>query len=73
MAQKLHPQARRLRMIIVTVPIMGATALVLYERLVLGKPQRTLPRPNKDEVPKEPETPPEGATGKVGGPGVRVL
>ncbi|KIK35253.1 hypothetical protein CY34DRAFT_812306 [Suillus luteus UH-Slu-Lm8-n1] len=48
MAQKLPPQARRLRTIIVTVPIMGATAYVLYERLVLGKPQRTLPR----EVPQ---------------------
>ncbi|KAG1740402.1 uncharacterized protein EDB91DRAFT_1222722 [Suillus paluster] len=44
MAQKLPPQARRLRTIIVTVPIMGATAYVLYERLVLGKPRRTLPR-----------------------------
>lgn len=73
MAQKLHPQARRLRTIIVTVPIMGATALVLYERLVLGKPQRTIPRPNKDGVPKESEIPAEGATGKVGGPRAPVL
>ncbi|KAJ8597690.1 hypothetical protein M405DRAFT_712208, partial [Rhizopogon salebrosus TDB-379] len=44
MAPKLPPQARRLRTIIITVPIMGATAYVLYERLVLGKPRRTLPR-----------------------------
>ncbi|KAH9931538.1 uncharacterized protein B0H18DRAFT_989852 [Fomitopsis serialis] len=66
MAPKLSPQARRLRTIIVTVPIMAATScectssamhvrslladvcplvtVVLYKRLVLGEPQRTLPR-----------------------------
>lgn len=71
MAQKLYPQARRLRTIIVTVPIMGATALVLYERLVLGKPQRTLPRPNRDEVPKEPEILAKAAE-KIGEPEPRV-
>ncbi|KAG6337018.1 hypothetical protein ID866_2078 [Astraeus odoratus] len=35
------------------VPIMGATALVLYQRLVLGKPQRTLPRPDGTTASKE--------------------
>ncbi|OCH90180.1 hypothetical protein OBBRIDRAFT_731287 [Obba rivulosa] len=40
----LSPQARRWRTIILTVPIIGATSLVLYERLVLGKPRRMLPR-----------------------------
>ncbi|KAH9834813.1 uncharacterized protein C8Q71DRAFT_126107 [Rhodofomes roseus] len=44
MAPKLSAQARRLRTIIVTVPIMAATSFVLYKRLVLGEPQRTLPR-----------------------------
>ncbi|EIM87223.1 uncharacterized protein STEHIDRAFT_130678 [Stereum hirsutum FP-91666 SS1] len=42
----LNADGRRLRMIIVSVPIMGATALVLYKRLVLGAPQRKL---NPDE------------------------
>ncbi|EIW79636.1 hypothetical protein CONPUDRAFT_166371 [Coniophora puteana RWD-64-598 SS2] len=55
MAQKLPPQAQRLRIIIVTVPIMGATAYVLYDRLVNEKPQRTLP----------PRTGPE-AHGRIG-------
>ncbi|KIM60501.1 hypothetical protein SCLCIDRAFT_123924 [Scleroderma citrinum Foug A] len=66
MAPKLHPQARRLRTIIVTVPIMGATALVLYERLALGKPQRTIPRSSRDEGSKERELLAEGVTEKVG-------
>ncbi|KAH9934107.1 hypothetical protein B0H21DRAFT_699394 [Amylocystis lapponica] len=52
MSSKLSPQARRWRTIIVAVPIMGATSrafltrstVVLYRRLVLGEPQRTLPR-----------------------------
>jgi len=43
--QKLSPQGRRLRIIILTVPIMAATSVVLYKRLVLGEPQRKLPRP----------------------------
>lgn len=42
----LNADGRRLRMIIVSVPIMGATALVLYKRLVLGERQRKL---NPDE------------------------
>ncbi|KAA1474579.1 hypothetical protein DENSPDRAFT_841184 [Dentipellis sp. KUC8613] len=41
----LSPQAQRLRTIMITVPIIAATSLVLYQRLVQGKPQRTLPRP----------------------------
>ncbi|KAI9567772.1 hypothetical protein HD554DRAFT_2173164 [Boletus coccyginus] len=53
MAAKLHPQAQRLRTVIVTIPIIGATAYVLYDRLVHGKPQRTLP-PRRNT---EPETP----------------
>ncbi|KAN0136912.1 hypothetical protein V8E53_005353 [Lactarius tabidus] len=43
--QKLSPQGQRLRVIILTVPIMAATSLVLYKRLVLGESQRQLPRP----------------------------
>jgi hypothetical protein len=43
--QKLSPQGQRLRIIILTVPIMAATSVVLYKRLVLGDPQRQLPRP----------------------------
>ncbi|KAF9497501.1 hypothetical protein BDN71DRAFT_1444662 [Pleurotus eryngii] len=39
---KLSPQARRWRTILVTVPIMVATSVVLYQRLVEGKPQRTI-------------------------------
>ncbi|KAF8843444.1 hypothetical protein BDN67DRAFT_889329, partial [Paxillus ammoniavirescens] len=50
MAPKLHPQAQRLRTIIVSVPVMGATAYVLYERLVLGKSQRKLPSPHSTEA-----------------------
>ncbi|KAF8558688.1 hypothetical protein OG21DRAFT_1504107 [Imleria badia] len=55
MAPKLHPQAQRLRTIIVTVPIIGATAYVLYERLVHGKPQRTLPPRQQDTPGKKTE------------------
>jgi len=46
MSSRLSPQARRLRTIIISAPIMGATAFVLYKRLILGEPQRTLPRPS---------------------------
>ncbi|KAI9429056.1 hypothetical protein H4582DRAFT_2090224 [Lactarius indigo] len=42
--QKLSPQGQRLRIIILTVPIMAATSVVLFKRLVLGEPQRKLPR-----------------------------
>ncbi|GJE93395.1 hypothetical protein PsYK624_095540 [Phanerochaete sordida] len=45
---QLSPQARRLQVIIVSAPIMGACAYVLYERLVQGKPRRTLPRDEPD-------------------------
>ncbi|KAF8816307.1 hypothetical protein BYT27DRAFT_7128009 [Phlegmacium glaucopus] len=45
MAQpKLSIEARRIRMIIVTLPIMAATSYVLYKRHVLGEPQRQLPK-----------------------------
>ncbi|KAI0708563.1 hypothetical protein C8Q76DRAFT_745066 [Earliella scabrosa] len=43
MSQKLPPQAQRWRTIIFTVPIIGVTSFVLYKRLVLGEPRRTLP------------------------------
>ncbi|PIL28870.1 hypothetical protein GSI_08916 [Ganoderma sinense ZZ0214-1] len=43
MAPKLTPQAQRWRTIIFTLPIMGVTSFVLYKRLVLGEPRRTLP------------------------------
>ncbi|KAF8509659.1 hypothetical protein BU17DRAFT_98751 [Hysterangium stoloniferum] len=40
--QKLSPDARRIRTIIVALPIAGVTAYVLYKRLVLGEQQRKL-------------------------------
>ncbi|KAL7284750.1 hypothetical protein PYCCODRAFT_1436799 [Trametes coccinea BRFM310] len=43
MSSKLSPQARRWRVIIFTLPIIGATSFVLYKRLILGEPRRTLP------------------------------
>ncbi|EJD01912.1 uncharacterized protein FOMMEDRAFT_157051 [Fomitiporia mediterranea MF3/22] len=52
MAPPLSLQAKRWRTIIVTLPIIGATSrkavfslskVVLYQRLVMGTPQRTLP------------------------------
>ncbi|KAI0315932.1 hypothetical protein OF83DRAFT_307380 [Amylostereum chailletii] len=49
MAAPLSPQSKRLRTIIVTLPIMAATSLVLYKRLVLGEPQKTVPRLNERE------------------------
>ncbi|KAH0831220.1 hypothetical protein J3R83DRAFT_13799, partial [Lanmaoa asiatica] len=66
MAQKLHPQAQRLRTMIVTVPIIGATAYVLYERLVHGKPQRTLPPRHSAEPSRQHEDTPGGSTEKAG-------
>ncbi|KAI0251889.1 hypothetical protein BJV78DRAFT_1207531 [Lactifluus subvellereus] len=47
MGTKLSPQGQRLRTIILTVPIIAATSVVLYKRLVLGEPQRKLPRPGE--------------------------
>jgi len=49
MATPLSPQARRLRTIIVTVPIIGATSFVLYKRLILGEPRRTVPHPSPEQ------------------------
>ncbi|TBU57924.1 hypothetical protein BD310DRAFT_879968 [Dichomitus squalens] len=43
MGSKLPPQAQRWRIIIFTLPIIGVTSFVLYKRLVLGEPRRTLP------------------------------
>ncbi|PCH36833.1 hypothetical protein WOLCODRAFT_157525 [Wolfiporia cocos MD-104 SS10] len=40
----LTPQARRVRTIMVTIPIIFVTSFVLYKRLVLGEPRRMLPR-----------------------------
>ncbi|KAI0292871.1 hypothetical protein BC826DRAFT_1105277 [Russula brevipes] len=51
--QKLSPQGQRLRTIIVTVPIMAATSVVLYKRLVLGEPQRKLPRPGERDTDRK--------------------
>ncbi|TDL27810.1 hypothetical protein BD410DRAFT_781714 [Rickenella mellea] len=42
--QKLSADGRRLRIIIVTLPIVVATSMVLYRRLVLGEEQRRIPR-----------------------------
>ncbi|KAI0329818.1 hypothetical protein GY45DRAFT_1252079 [Cubamyces sp. BRFM 1775] len=43
MSSQLSPQARRWRVIIFTLPIIGATSFVLYKRLILGEPRRRLP------------------------------
>ncbi|KIJ28573.1 hypothetical protein M422DRAFT_260402 [Sphaerobolus stellatus SS14] len=44
-SQKLSPDARRIRTIIVALPIAAVTAYVLYKRLVLEEPQRKLAGP----------------------------
>ncbi|KAF8958992.1 hypothetical protein BDZ97DRAFT_1430978 [Flammula alnicola] len=41
---KLSLEARRIRMIIVSLPILVASSFVLYKRLYLGEEQRRLPR-----------------------------
>ncbi|KAN0111675.1 hypothetical protein V8E52_008236 [Russula decolorans] len=51
--QKLSPQGQRLRTVILTVPIMVATSVVLYKRLVLGEPQRNLPRPGERDADRK--------------------
>jgi len=51
--QKLSPQGQRLRTIILAVPIMAATSVVLYKRLVLGEPQRKLPRPGDRDADRK--------------------
>ncbi|TFK75561.1 hypothetical protein BDN72DRAFT_831837, partial [Pluteus cervinus] len=48
MAPKLSVEARRVRMLIVAGPIMAASGLVLYKRLVLDEPQRKLPNQNTE-------------------------
>jgi len=48
--QKLSPQGQRLRTIILTVPIIAATSVVLYKRLVLGEPQRKVPHPGERDA-----------------------
>ncbi|KZP17378.1 hypothetical protein FIBSPDRAFT_1046896 [Athelia psychrophila] len=40
----LSPQGKRIRTIMVALPIMAATSFVMYKRLVLGEEQRLLPR-----------------------------
>ncbi|KAF8902528.1 hypothetical protein CPB84DRAFT_1846185 [Gymnopilus junonius] len=42
--EKLPLEARRIRLIIVSLPILVASSLVLYKRLVLGEEQRKLPQ-----------------------------
>ncbi|KAH9022170.1 hypothetical protein EDB85DRAFT_2151924 [Lactarius pseudohatsudake] len=51
--QKLSPQGQRLRIIILTVPIMAATSVVLFKRLVLDEPQRKLPRPGDRDTDRK--------------------
>jgi len=51
--QRLSPQGQRLRVIILTVPIMAATSVVLYKRLMLGEPQRQLPRPGDQNTDRK--------------------
>ncbi|KZT08088.1 uncharacterized protein LAESUDRAFT_724078 [Laetiporus sulphureus 93-53] len=53
MSPPLSPQARRVRTIMVTLPVIVATSFVLYKRLVLGAPQRTVPRFEPGEDPAE--------------------
>ncbi|KAK7682810.1 hypothetical protein QCA50_014194 [Cerrena zonata] len=64
----LSLQAKRWRTIMVTVPIIGATSLVLYQRLVLGKPQRKLPQRDDAEGIKRKviELKPEDTTSNTG-------
>ncbi|GAA6010899.1 hypothetical protein JCM10207_003980 [Rhodosporidiobolus poonsookiae] len=45
MPQKLSPDGRRIRTIIITAPFVVASSILLYKRLVLGEEQRHLPRP----------------------------
>ncbi|KAF9531064.1 hypothetical protein CPB83DRAFT_849260 [Crepidotus variabilis] len=46
---RLSLEARRIRMIIVTAPIMVACSYVLFNRLVLGEERKKLPNRNADE------------------------
>ncbi|KJA23907.1 hypothetical protein HYPSUDRAFT_201032 [Hypholoma sublateritium FD-334 SS-4] len=41
---QLSLEARRIRLIIVSLPILVASSFVLYKRLYLGEEQRTLPK-----------------------------
>ncbi|KAI0942882.1 hypothetical protein AcV7_002175 [Taiwanofungus camphoratus] len=67
MSSKLSPQVRRWRTIIVTIPIIGATSLVLYKRLVLGEPRRTLPRGDPEQADRKiVQIKPEGIETRTG-------
>ncbi|KAJ3716533.1 hypothetical protein C8R42DRAFT_197300 [Lentinula raphanica] len=39
-------QQRRVRLMLTTFPMIVVTGFVLYKRLVLGEPQKRLPRPS---------------------------
>ncbi|WWD18674.1 hypothetical protein CI109_103128 [Kwoniella shandongensis] len=44
MAPPMNPDAKRLRTIIVSFPILVVTSAILYRRAYLGEEQRTIPR-----------------------------
>ncbi|KAF9556819.1 hypothetical protein CPC08DRAFT_710906 [Agrocybe pediades] len=46
--QQLPLEARRIRMIIVSLPILVASSYVLYKRVVYGEEQRRLPKVGED-------------------------
>ncbi|KZT26129.1 hypothetical protein NEOLEDRAFT_1132694 [Neolentinus lepideus HHB14362 ss-1] len=67
MGTPLSPQAKRLRTIIVTLPIIGATSLVLFKRVFLGEEQRKLPREGHGRIiPIKPEIPKAESSGEPG-------
>ncbi|TEB32718.1 hypothetical protein FA13DRAFT_1790430 [Coprinellus micaceus] len=45
---ELSPQAKRLKTIIISLPILVAASVVYYKREVLGEPQRTIPKPQQN-------------------------
>ncbi|KAJ3982491.1 hypothetical protein F5890DRAFT_1529614 [Lentinula detonsa] len=52
-------QQRRVRLMLATFPMIVVTGYVLYKRLILGEPQRRLPRPPDSGEKIEAEKPKE--------------
>ncbi|KII91634.1 hypothetical protein PLICRDRAFT_515379 [Plicaturopsis crispa FD-325 SS-3] len=44
-------QARRLRMILFSFPLMVGASVILFKRIELGEPRRTLPRDGSERIP----------------------
>ncbi|QPK66919.1 hypothetical protein CNBG_10103 [Cryptococcus deuterogattii R265] len=44
MGSPLHPDAKRLRTIIISFPLLVVTSAILYRRAYLGEEQRKIPR-----------------------------